>query len=407
MHHNILAPPQLPTPTLLNPAEGDIFLTNTTTLISWSNNGATNVARCRLEYTERCPEAGRLSDNMESGTNGWSVSHVGGSTTDWRQVTTAAHSPSTSWFAPNLTSVHDMYLVSPSFALEPDTQLIFWHRYDLEYEFDGGVIEISTNGPGGPFTDVGTSATANGYDTAISVGDGSPIGGRQAFTGTRSSFVQTIIPLPSVTSPAHLRFRLATDLGFGNTGWWIDDVTVSDNNGWVLIGTSNPNETNFLWTVPSTTGDAYCVRGTLTATELTDSDPASGAVFSITGDDSDGDGVPFKDEIVLGFNPKADDRNIDNDGDLLSNAGEFIARTDPNNASSVFDIVAFDLDPSISLTFSSAQGRVYAVYVATNMLVTNWSPLVQGIPGSNAFTFVTDTNTTPQRFYRIDVALEP
>ena len=130
-------------------------------------------------------------------------------------------------------------------------------------------------------------------------------------------------------------------------------------------------------------------------------------MFSIVGDDSDGDGIGFDEEIALGLNPAIDDRAVDNDNDLLSNAEEVIAGTDLNNATSVFEVVSLTGNSPITLSFSSVQDRVYNVYYATNLIYTNWHVLGEAIQGSNALSSITDTNEQPLRFYRLGVQRTP
>ena len=59
--------------------------------------------------------------------------------------------------------------------------LEFYHTYALENGYDGGVLEISTDG-GTSYLDLGGSITSGGYTKTISASYGSPIGGRQAWS---------------------------------------------------------------------------------------------------------------------------------------------------------------------------------------------------------------------------------
>ena len=406
LHHNLTSVPHLPAPTLLHPDTDDYFLTNAPITIAWSNNGARTSATVVIEFSTICGLDLLLDDDMEGGTNGWTVSHATG-TTDWAQVSDNAFSPTTSWFAPNANSPADTFLVSPTIALEPNHVLTFWHSYDMENAFDGGVLEISTNGVLGPFTDLGNSATENGYDDTISSDFLSPIGGRQAFTGSSGGYIKTVVPLPDVTTSAHLRFRLVSDLIDGNTGWWVDDIHIDPLTNWIVIGTASPPETNLLWSAPTTPGDNYCIRAHFMHTDVPDSAFTTGGVFSVVGDDSDGDGIGFDEEVALGLNPAIDDRAVDNDSDLLSNADEVIAGTDFNNATSVFEFVSLTGNSPITLSFSSVQDRVYSLYYATNLIYTNWYVLGEAIQGSNALSSITDTNEQPLRFYRLGVQRTP
>ena len=165
---------------------------------------------------------------------GWSfVDGIGGSTGAWTTVSTVSDTAPNSGFAPNLTTVADLYLISPQFAPAAGTTLTFRNRYNLESGFDGGVLEISING--GAYQDIiaaGGSFISGGYGaTPISAGFSSPIGGRFAWTGTTSgAFVTSsvIFPAAAANQPSRLRWRSADDssgAASGTSGWWVDTIT--------------------------------------------------------------------------------------------------------------------------------------------------------------------------------------
>src|SRR5205085_8254880 len=77
----------------------------------------------------------------------------------------------------------------PSQNLSSTSQLTFWHRYNFEDGYDGGVVEVSTDG-GTTWVDVlagGGSFASGGYNGTISGSFGSPIAGRPAWTGGSST----------------------------------------------------------------------------------------------------------------------------------------------------------------------------------------------------------------------------
>src|ERR1043165_9592874 len=99
----------------------------------WRNvryrHGAPASAAARLEFSTGAIT--NFSDAMESGANGWTVSHSGGSV-DWTQVTTTSHTATHSWFGTDQAIVTDLYLKSPSIAISSGAQLSFWHSFALE-----------------------------------------------------------------------------------------------------------------------------------------------------------------------------------------------------------------------------------------------------------------------------------
>jgi hypothetical protein len=74
--------------------------------------------------------------------------------------------------------------------------------------------------------------TAGGYVRAISASFGSPIGGRQAWTGVSGggaspAWIQSTVSLADfVGQTLQLRFRFASDSSVADVGWWIDDIQV-------------------------------------------------------------------------------------------------------------------------------------------------------------------------------------
>ena len=115
-------------------------------------------------------------------------------------------------------------------------QLSFRHNFNLEASdvdpsvgFDGGVLELSTDG-GNTFQEIPTSAfVMGGYNRTISTDRGSPIAGRQAWSGNSGGFIKTIVNLPAIQTPAggRLRWRMASDNTGSAEGWRIDTVTIT------------------------------------------------------------------------------------------------------------------------------------------------------------------------------------
>jgi hypothetical protein len=165
-------------------------------------------------------------DDMEGGPNGWTIDHGTGLNVDWAQTNRQACSGLISWFATNTVGVSDLYLVSPAFLLDADPDLAFWHWYNTEQNFDGGQVEISTNGTGGPWSDLGESMTLNGYNHP-SMGNSSVFAGQAAFSGDSGGFIRTEIDLLNFSGQTvHIRFRMASDSVENRSGWFVDDVQV-------------------------------------------------------------------------------------------------------------------------------------------------------------------------------------
>ena len=148
-------------------------------------------------------------------------------------TSTINHSAPNAFYGPNPPSLTDHRLATTSAynlnsAPSSFTLLSFWHRFDTEEGWDGGVVEVSTDG-GTNWSDVGTKMSEYRYNGSLGTGSGNLLGGRQAFTGLINSFTRTSVNLSSYSGqPIKFRFRFATD---DNTapaggGWFVDDINL-------------------------------------------------------------------------------------------------------------------------------------------------------------------------------------
>jgi hypothetical protein len=147
--------------------------------------------------------------------------------TTWVVSSAQSHSAPNSFFGADRTVASDMRLSTvtpvPLGAIPP--VFSFWHKYDTEDGWDGGVVEISTNN-GTTWTDLGSGMIVNGYNSFLGAGTGNNLANRAAFTGNSgSSFIQTKISLQNYANQSALfRFRCASDDNTAATGWFVDDI---------------------------------------------------------------------------------------------------------------------------------------------------------------------------------------
>jgi hypothetical protein len=132
--------------------------------------------------------------------------------------------------------VSDKYLDSATFFIFEAywAQLTFRHNFNLQSGFDGGVLEISSfyinNGEFTDITDpaVGGSFVTGGYNATIATGTGSPIAGRQAWSGNSAGFITTTVNLPLLVVDGKLRWRMASDNSGSTEGWRVDNISVTE-----------------------------------------------------------------------------------------------------------------------------------------------------------------------------------
>jgi len=167
------------------------------------------------------------TDDVESGLSAWTI--AGDPTLSgafpWRRL--EASVTDHRWFGPNAGATSDQYLVSPVLQVgnTGNFGFTFRHRYSFEQPvFDGGVIEISTDG-GGTWTDVGASV----YNGTLDPSGSNPLRGRPAFVNISAgypAFLQATVNLGSAYDgqAVQVRFRGGADVNTAAVGWEIDDI---------------------------------------------------------------------------------------------------------------------------------------------------------------------------------------
>jgi len=151
---------------------------------------------------------------------------------------------------------------------------------------------------------------------------------------------------------------------------------------------------------------------TATATDPSgNTSPLSGGI-TVTAVDSVGDGIPdawrtahFGGSGTTTNNQSAAGADPDHDG--LANWQEFLAGTDPNNASSTLRAGKLNLSgTNATVNFSSVQGIVYRVEDRDDLVTGFWSILADQVIGTGGTIQIVDPaagTALPRRFYRVEV----
>jgi photosystem II stability/assembly factor-like uncharacterized protein len=195
------------------------------------------VSTHRVNYDEKLRTS--TTESVEGTNLGWTID--GDPTTtpnilSWQRRTL---SPTRHvWFGPDNNGQRDgekadlpdeQSLVSPTMHVgTTPLSISFQHRFSFENGgWDGGVIEISTNG-GGTWTDIGAGA----YNGSTNAATNAPIG------ASRAAFVNRMTGWPNFATVnlnlgtayagqnVKLRFRVGADDSTGAPGWDIDDISV-------------------------------------------------------------------------------------------------------------------------------------------------------------------------------------
>lgn len=196
-----------------------------------------------------------INDDVESGTGVWTANPNAGANR-FQISTNFPSSSSNSWFAPNPANAQDFTLTSSSLSLEGCSSLSFNHSYNFEETWDGGTIEISTDG-GGTWDNLTASITQNGYPNQIAGNSGTSLQGQPAFTGNSGGYVSTTINLSEFTGQTiQIRYHVASDgntvANGANVGWYIDDIVLTNEMGIINTATATFNGL--------TSSSSHCLR---------------------------------------------------------------------------------------------------------------------------------------------------
>jgi hypothetical protein len=205
-----------------------------------------------------CTNTTLYSNTFETGTglSDWTDGTFlsGGSTVDWRGIQACtAHSGTKIFRFGGTTCTADYANNRFSFAqpkgatgiavaaTATNTKLSFWHHYGFESGFDGGTLTVSVDGANYffvPATDITSGSAYNGTIAATCPPAGAA--GAAVFTGTQTAFVNTVVNLDAACNLATglttgcaghsvwIGFTTITDCSTVSTGWFVDDVTVTD-----------------------------------------------------------------------------------------------------------------------------------------------------------------------------------
>ncbi len=231
---NVQVSDQLPPNTTYINGSGNCSATHNNGTLTFSvgtlASGATTNCYCQVTTDPSYFSSFYFEDDIEAGSTNFTTNNTGTIDLDWSLNINNPYSGTTAWFADNIEGITDQFLTFdvPSVLLAGNPQLNFWHNYDTETSWDGGVVEISTDG-GSNWADLGPQFIQNGYNETIEVNPASGISGREAFTGNSLGYIQSKVDLSSfVGQTAKIRFRFASDEYVGGNGWWVDDIVVVD-----------------------------------------------------------------------------------------------------------------------------------------------------------------------------------
>ncbi len=141
-------------------------------------------------------------------------------------VSTGTYRGSGAFFVANVGADNTQFLTSAASILPANALFTVQHRYDTETGWDGGLIEISTDG-GTNWIDLGSNMIINPYNGSLGSSSNADIAGRAGFTGNSGGYVRTWIDLSSYAGQsAQIRFVFGSDNNTFNTGWFVDEIMI-------------------------------------------------------------------------------------------------------------------------------------------------------------------------------------
>jgi choice-of-anchor B domain-containing protein len=194
-----------------------------------SSNGSEDSNLVHLDSRATGPIAdGTFATGAEPGdpvldtTAGNAPEHAGWHITDVR-----SHNPTHSFWSLSNSNLCDSLEGDVTLTAGQTSELQFWTAWDIEATWDGGVVDVSTNGGG-----TWSRLTPNeGYpDTITNTGNqcGLP-SGTAAFSSTgHFTFAPYTVNLASYQGQTiRLRWQYSSDVAVNGEGWYIDDVAVT------------------------------------------------------------------------------------------------------------------------------------------------------------------------------------
>jgi len=187
------------------------------------------------------------SENFDSVLNNW-VFYSNNGETKWQVTSTNSRSqPNSLWCGNNQTGNYTNYAhawtITPPFFVSPGLGFRFYMMADFENGYDGGILEISTDGV--TWSQLDADNSQGQYDARISPYFSNPLAGKYAFCQDTDWTEKTFDLSDYEGNFVQIRFRFASDSIIYAKGWYIDDVSLTQPSARDLAISEVRFDTNF------------------------------------------------------------------------------------------------------------------------------------------------------------------
>lgn len=175
---------------------------------------------------------GSYFDGAELGDDEWEIFPLNGEgSVIWQQTEEEVYDGEFAWFVENVEEENDQVLqtLDPLELIGDQPAVRFFTKYDIEAGWDGGIVEMSTDGTN--WTNVGNDRfLRGGYrgEVAPSAFDAS-VTDFNAYWGDSDGYFDAYLDFSDMAgSSVYLRWRFGSDEAVANVGWWVDNIEVLD-----------------------------------------------------------------------------------------------------------------------------------------------------------------------------------
>ena len=194
-------------------------------------NDSTIVLTYKLNSDASKKSIAQFTDDMEAGDKNWVVDQLLVNGDVFWEITDIESRSGTKSFAigygNNDSTDQLLQLKNPIKITGTQPVLRFFHKYDTESGFDGGIVQVSTDN-GSNWLDVSTQIFKNPYRGLIDYTT-FKLPNQKAYWGKQSAFIGSFVDLtPFIGKNMTFRFRFGTDNNESGVGWFVDDVAVMD-----------------------------------------------------------------------------------------------------------------------------------------------------------------------------------